>query len=153
MLLTIPLLVFTLIAAEAQVKISEFLAANVSTNLDPAAWEFSDWIEFHNVGDQSIDLTGYFLTDDLSDPTKWQIPGGAIDPGQHVLCWADGLDLPAGDLPSRAAVDLEIFTDSLVPTWVFNNRSRAVLEVGEVGVVYQGESSLAVHADLFTVNC
>ena len=107
-LLIIPILILTLLPAEGQVRIAEFLAANVSTNPDPDAWEFSDWIELHNAGDQSVDLTGFYLTDDLGNPTKWQIPRCAIKPGQRQLFWADGLDLPTGELPPAAEEDLRV---------------------------------------------
>ena len=151
-LLIIPILIFTPFAAESQVRIAEFLAANVSTNLDPDAYEFSDWIELHNSGDQTVDLTGFFLTDNLDNPTKWQIPRCAIGPGQRQLFWADGLDLPAGELPPAAEEDREIFTDALTPGWEFSNPSRAEIDVQEATTVHQGERSLAVHADLFTID-
>jgi len=119
-LLIIPILIFTPFAVESQVRIAEFLAANASTNLDPDAYEFSDWIELHNSGDQTVDLTGFFLTDNLDNPAKWQIPRCAIQPGQRQLFWADGLDLPAGELPLAAEDGLEISTDTLTPAYHTN---------------------------------
>jgi len=150
-LLLIPILIFTPFTVESQVRIAEFLAANVSTRLDPDAYEFSDWIELHNAGDQPIDLTDFFLTDNLGNPTKWQVPNCAIDPGQRQLFWADGLDLPTGELPPAAEEDLEIFADGLVPTWELSTRSRAEIDLQETTTVHQGERSLAVDADLFTI--
>ncbi|NKB71053.1 MAG: T9SS type A sorting domain-containing protein [Candidatus Latescibacteria bacterium] len=150
--LILPLLVLTALPSQAQVRISEFLAANASTGPDPDAWEFSDWIELHNEGDQTFDLAGYFLTDDLDEPTKWPIPGGLIEPGQRLLIWADGLDLPAEPLPPAAGENLDIFADAWAPAWEIDNRSRAVLEAGEADSVHQGAVSLAVDADLFTLD-
>lgn len=86
------LLILTAIPALAQVRIAEFLAANVSTNLDPDVWEFSDWIELHNSGEQPVDLTDFFLTDDLDNPTKWQFSAGVMGAGERILVWADGLE-------------------------------------------------------------
>ncbi|MFC2133412.1 CotH kinase family protein [Bacteroidota bacterium] len=73
--------------------INEFLASNETINRDPDYIEFSDWIELFNVSGNTIDIGGYFLTDNLSDSTKWQIPGNtSIDPGGFLIFWADGKD-------------------------------------------------------------
>ena len=54
--------------------INEFMADNKKTIEDPAEpGEFPDWIELYNGTSDTITLSGMFLTDDLSDPTKWQI--------------------------------------------------------------------------------
>ena len=61
----------------AQVKISEFLANNVAVNPDNWDFEdFSDWIELHNEGTSAADIGGYYLTGDLKQNKKWQIPSG-----------------------------------------------------------------------------
>ena len=63
--------------------INEFMADNKTTIDDPAEiGEYSDWIELYNGTSDIIILSGMFLTDDLNDPTKWQIrttvSGGTI---------------------------------------------------------------------------
>jgi hypothetical protein len=63
--------------------INEFMADNKSTIEDPAeSGEFPDWIELYNGTSDTVILSGMFLTDDLNDPTKWQIrtpvSGGTI---------------------------------------------------------------------------
>ena len=63
--------------------INEFMADNKSTIEDPAeSGEYPDWIELYNGTSDTIILSGMFLTDDLNDPTKWQIrtpvTGGTI---------------------------------------------------------------------------
>jgi len=63
--------------------INEFMADNKSTIEDPAeTGEYPDWIELYNGTSDTIILSGMFLTDDLNDPTKWQIrtpfSGGTI---------------------------------------------------------------------------
>jgi hypothetical protein len=38
-------------------------------------------------------LKGYYLTDNISDPTKWQFKNDVqIQPGHFLLIWADGID-------------------------------------------------------------
>lgn len=55
--------------------INEFMADNAHTLADPCeAGEFADWIELYNGSDEPIELNGLFLTDDLDEPTQWQIP-------------------------------------------------------------------------------
>jgi len=58
---------------------------------------FEDWIELYNPGSASIDLTGFYLTDDSTDPKKWQFPtGSTIDAGGELVIWADN-DTGQGD--------------------------------------------------------
>ncbi len=75
---------------EVRVAINEFLASNTATLADPADGRFDDWIELYNAGDELVDLSGYHLTDDLADPTRYRIPAGySIPPGGFLLVWAD----------------------------------------------------------------
>jgi len=54
--------------------INEFMADNETTVEDPAEpGEYPDWIELYNGSAETVILNGLFLTDDLNDPTKWQI--------------------------------------------------------------------------------
>ena len=54
--------------------INEFMADNKKTIEDPVEPdEFPDWIELYNGTSDTVTLSGMFLTDDLNDPTKWQI--------------------------------------------------------------------------------
>jgi spore coat protein CotH len=69
--------------------INEFMADNETTIADEAG-EFDDWIEIYNSGDEEIDLSGMYMTDDLADPMIWQIPEGiTIAAGGYLLVWAD----------------------------------------------------------------
>ena len=75
------------------VVINECQTSNTSTATDDYG-EYDDWIEIHNTGDAPVNLAGYYLTDRLSNPTKWNFPldAGAntvIDPGGYMLLWAD----------------------------------------------------------------
>ena len=54
--------------------INEFMADNETTIDDPAEpGEYPDWVELYNGSGETVILNGLFLTDDLNDPTKWQI--------------------------------------------------------------------------------
>lgn len=76
-------------AGDNGVVINEFLALNNTVNQDEGG-EYEDWIELYNENAFSVDLSGTFLTDDITDLTKWQIPAGtSISPGGTLLIWAD----------------------------------------------------------------
>jgi len=77
----------------SQVYINEFLASNSSVNFDPDYNEYSDWFELYNSGSNNVDLSGFYLTDDLSNPAKYQIPIGInIPAGEFLIFWADDND-------------------------------------------------------------
>jgi len=73
--------------------INEFMASNSSSIQDPQG-QYDDWIEIYNFGSRPVNIGGMYLTDDLSFPTKCQIPNDnpsatVITRGQYVLIWAD----------------------------------------------------------------
>ncbi len=73
--------------------INEIMASNASTNLDPEYKSFSDWIELHNNSSSSIDISGYYLSDDEATPQKWSIPSGTtLSAGQYLIIWLDKED-------------------------------------------------------------
>lgn len=62
--------------------IAEFLASNP---------EGADWVELQNRGRDAVDLTGWFLTDDLDTPTKWTFPPLELTAGAiHVIASGEG---------------------------------------------------------------
>jgi hypothetical protein len=71
------------------VKINEIMAGNTTTLAD-ADGDYEDWVELYNAGSEVADLTGYTITDVLTNTTKFTIPAGAaIPPGGYLLVWAD----------------------------------------------------------------
>ncbi len=54
--------------------INEWMADNDSAFADAADGDYEDWFEIYNPGDEAIDLGGYFLTDDLTDPYQFEVP-------------------------------------------------------------------------------
>ena len=76
-------------SVEIPVVINELMASNDAAIADDAG-EYDDWIELYNNGNQAIDLSGYFLTDNAEIPTKWQFPNGtSIDQDDYLIIWAD----------------------------------------------------------------
>ncbi|MCP3930121.1 MAG: T9SS type A sorting domain-containing protein [Bacteroidetes bacterium] len=74
-----------------QVVINELMAANASTIEDPDFGNNADWIELFNPSPQSVDLSGFYLSDDLNDNFKWALPDGITIASQgYLLVWTDG---------------------------------------------------------------
>jgi hypothetical protein len=86
------LLVFSLagsVQADVTVVINELMASNDNVKTDPQG-QYDDWIELHNYGTSTVNIGRMYLTDNLSDPTKWQIPASTnIPAGGYLLIWAD----------------------------------------------------------------
>jgi hypothetical protein len=73
------------------VVVNEWLASNLATLPDASDGQYDDWIELYNPATNAVDLSGWFLTDDLSRPAQWRIPNGtSIAPKGFLLVWADG---------------------------------------------------------------
>ncbi|HRQ54203.1 MAG TPA: CotH kinase family protein [Ignavibacteriaceae bacterium] len=70
--------------------INEFMASNSTTIADPDFNNYADWIEIYNAGSASVNLKNYYITDNLSQPQKFQIQNDFIvEAGGYVLIWAD----------------------------------------------------------------
>ena len=55
--------------------INEIMALNTATIEDPnQPGQYPEWIELYNASASPIVLNGLYLTDDMNDPTQWQIP-------------------------------------------------------------------------------
>ncbi|MBK6527324.1 MAG: lamin tail domain-containing protein [Crocinitomicaceae bacterium] len=67
----------------AQVIINEFSCSNMNGPND-AFGEKEDWVELYNTGATAFDLSGYFLTDNDNNLTKWEIPTGASVPAKRI---------------------------------------------------------------------
>lgn len=91
---TILLLGFAFANAQVpQLVINEFLASNDTFYADENG-EYDDFIEIYNAGSEAVDIGGMYITDDLTEPTMYQIPttdaaATTIKPGGHILLWAD----------------------------------------------------------------
>jgi len=69
------------VPALGAVVINELLA-------NPAAGE-SDWIELHNTTNETIDLSGWFLSDEVDDLTKYEIAAGTILPADGYVVFRE----------------------------------------------------------------
>jgi len=82
------LLLFSAIL-NAQLVINEFMAGNTKTLMDENS-EYEDWIEIYNPGDISVNLSGYYITDNFSDPLKFKLsPTTIIAAKGFLVIFAD----------------------------------------------------------------
>ncbi len=84
----------TIFHAHAALHITEFMAINGGSLRDEDG-DASDWIELFNSGPESVDLEGYFLTDDEAALTKWSLPATQLESGAFILLFASEKDRSA----------------------------------------------------------
>ncbi len=103
-------------AEDIGVYINEFMASN-KTTVATKGGKYTDWIELYNTTDQDVDLTGYGLSDNPSQPVKWKFPGGtAIPANGYLLVFCSGEDgLIEGELHApfglKAYGEYVVFSD------------------------------------------
>jgi len=102
-----------------QLVINEVMSKNSITMPDQNG-EYDDWIEIYNLSSEPIDMSGYFLTDDNDEFTKWKFPPKTVIKAQnYLIVWADGDTLQAGLHTnfklSALGEKLILFSDKLEP--------------------------------------
>ncbi|MDB4406262.1 lamin tail domain-containing protein, partial [bacterium] len=60
------------------------MASNDSSLYDEDG-QSSDWIEIFNPDPTSADISGWFLTNDPTEPDKWELPAGIVLPSGGSL--------------------------------------------------------------------
>ncbi|MCJ8288607.1 MAG: CotH kinase family protein [Crocinitomicaceae bacterium] len=75
--------------------INEVMAKNEFTHADQND-QFDDWIELFNTTNYKISTGGMYLSDDATDPAKWEMPNVVIEPGKYLVIWADEDTTQAG---------------------------------------------------------
>jgi hypothetical protein len=87
------LLVFLPMVLFSQLYINEFMASNASTITDPDYNADADWIEIYNDGSSSVNLSGYYLSDNIDVPLKWMVGNVTIAAKGYAIFWADGMSV------------------------------------------------------------
>jgi gliding motility-associated-like protein len=129
--------------ANAQVVVNEFCTANYSD------WnvggELDDWIEFYNPTAAAADISGYWLSDNPSNPQKWEFPAGSTVPanGFLVVLFSGTGDYDPNYLGYRNTNFRVTQTDG--ETILFSNTSGTVLESYDLSVIgaFQANHSYA----------
>ncbi len=112
------------------VVINEFLAANETILADE--WgEYDDWLELYNTSSSTIDLSGYYLSDDPDTLSMWQFPSGiTIAADEYLIVWLDGDGAAQGPLHTNfrlsASGESIIISDpdlSIIDSYTFGPQS------------------------------
>ncbi|MHA3771303.1 lamin tail domain-containing protein [Verrucomicrobiota bacterium sgz303538] len=80
---------FVVHASAQEVVISELMAAGQEVLADGDG-DFPDWIELRNTSTKAVNLNGWHLTDNDSEPKKWAFPSVSIAPGGYLVVFASG---------------------------------------------------------------
>ncbi len=76
-------------AAQSGVVINEVMASNQAYVTDENG-EYEDWIELYNNSNSSVNLGGWYLTDNPDNLDKWEFPTNTVIPSQgYIIIWAD----------------------------------------------------------------
>ena len=68
--------------------INEIMAGN-STSVPDQDGEYDDWVELYNGNNFSLNLNGYYLSDNENDLFKWSFPNISISPNDYLIIWCD----------------------------------------------------------------
>jgi len=72
-------------------------APSTSIVINELMADSTDWVEFYNRGNQTVDLAGWSLSDS-SNPRKYVFPSTNVPPGGYVLVWMFYPTGPTNDL-------------------------------------------------------
>lgn len=80
------------VVEDGRLFINEFMASNGSMTVDDDDEEATpDWVELFNAGTFDVDISGFWITDDLDEPAKAVLGSGLVVPaGGHLVLLADG---------------------------------------------------------------
>lgn len=76
---------------QGQVLFNELQSSNLETYRDEDG-DFEDWIELHNTGLETVDLDGWWLSDDPSNPYQWRFPQVLLPSDSLLMVMASGKD-------------------------------------------------------------
>ncbi len=119
------------VEAPSDLVINELMASNATTVTDE--WgDHDDWIEILNRGGAPVSTLGLYLTDDLGLPGRFALPDTTLQPGDHLIIWADSepaegpwhapfklekkgeaVGLFSGPLATSAPIDVRVFDRQL----------------------------------------
>lgn len=84
-------------------RLNEVLFRNTYSIIDGYG-DHADFAELKNTGNEAIELSEYWLSDDFSDPLKWQLPAGTLEPGTYLLIFLTGKKSTAYELHAPFSV-------------------------------------------------
>lgn len=68
-------------------QVNELMSVNSTTIYDEEG-DTPDWIEIKNSGNNDINLSKFYLSDDSKELKKWQLPDMILSPNEHLIIFA-----------------------------------------------------------------
>ena len=138
-LLCVLFLLLCAASALAEIEISEVMASN-GVYINGEAY---DWVELHNTGKKTADLSGCYLSDSQKKPTKWAFPKNAtIKAGGYILVYCTGEELSPGKNGTYyASFKISASGDDLYLT---DKDGTATGEAREGRCIYQDKGTLNI---------
>ncbi len=126
------------LSSNAQVVINEYSASNLSTITDNYS-SYEDWVELYNTGLTAVDLSGYYLSDKRTDPTKWYFPDGTtIQSGAYLKIWISGRNVFSGN---NYHTNFKLTQTKTTPEFiVFSNPDGTLIEEHELIITQKDHS-------------
>lgn len=127
-------------STEAQIIVNEISNKNTGQiadeNLEP-----QDWIELYNPSATSINLAGYYLSDDSLNFEKWALPSYQMPAGKHLVVFASSKDriIPPERYSWESPVLPQHLFDYIIPTastptnWMQPDFATTGWEQGQAG--------------------
>ncbi len=82
---------------QVPILLNEYSASNVTGPTDDYG-QHSDWVELMNNHTESVNLGGYYLSNDRNNKFKWEFPGTfVLGVGQLKSIWLSGRNISSGD--------------------------------------------------------
>lgn len=114
-----------------EVRLNEVMSSNKGIVVDPNG-NSPDWIELYNPSNKAEDISGYGLSDDMSDVSKYKFPEGTkIEANSYLTIWCSGNNTEVLNAPFKLS-DGEIV--------VFHDPSGNLVDSIEIHKVTSGFS-------------
>lgn len=111
--------------AESPVTLNEVMAGNTITFRDQDG-DYSDWVELYNTSDETIDLTGWGLSNTEARPKSWEFPETQIGPGEYRIVFLSGKNRSVSGEELHTNFKASNYSESI---YLANLRGQIVSEV------------------------
>ena len=75
-----------------EVVINEIVSLNNSIYADRYG-DYNDWVEIKNLSSDTLDLEGFWISDDYNDIFKWNVPHFQIPPNSFEILFCSGKNI------------------------------------------------------------